>query len=193
MAKDSFKNTLSGLSYRDQRDGHSYTLITLGQRLWTAENLRYYSAFGTFGLRNCNSNIRDYGGYYTWNDADEACPPGWKIPTVDEWHELYSTWKRKFQDLDFVKFASGSVIEEFGTLPMGGIGRLEDGLYNDATFTDVNTAAYFWAKSDGSFYGLKIFSITADGVKTFNPIGNEVCNLRVVKSFEKSPKDNANN
>lgn len=189
MTRDSLKNTLSGLSYRDQRDGHSYALITLGQHLWTAENLRYYSTFGTFGLRNCNSNIKDYGGYYTWNDVDEACPPGWKVPTVDEWHELYSAWKKQYQDLNFTTFASGNVIQEFGTLPMGGIGRLEDGLYNEATFTDVNTAAYFWAKSEGSFYGLKIFSITADGVKTFNPIGNEVCNLRVVKRLDKAAKE----
>lgn len=174
-----------GLFFKDPRDSRSYKVIVQGSRLWTAENLDFYSCdFGSSGIRK----NKDYGGYYTWNDVDEACPPGWKVPTVDEWHELYSAWKKQYQDLDFTTFASGNVIEAYGTLPMGGIGRLEDGLYNEATFANANTAAY-WAASEDSCCGLKIFCITADGIKTFNPIGNEVCNLRVVKRLDKAAKE----
>ena len=30
-----------------------------------------------------------YGGLYTWNVAKKSCPPGWHLPTKEEWEKLF--------------------------------------------------------------------------------------------------------
>ena len=89
----------SGKYIKDDRDGQSYSYVTLGSLDWFAQNLAYTGA----GLAYENSTILHplVGRYYTWVEAtggvsakglgagpQGACPEGWSVPTAEDWEDL---------------------------------------------------------------------------------------------------------
>ncbi len=90
-------------------EGQTYNTIVVGDRCWLKENLNV----GTMILSNQDqtnnsviekycygdlpANCETYGGFYQWKEAMQydatpgaqgICPPGWRIPTDDEWKML---------------------------------------------------------------------------------------------------------
>ncbi|MFH1937488.1 MAG: PKD-like domain-containing protein, partial [Bacteroidota bacterium] len=97
----------------DVRDGTSYPTVQIGAQCWLAANLNY----GTQVLHqvmhrdNCIPEKYCYlnqvarctseGGLYQWDEVMEyredpgvkgLCPPGWHIPTEDEWNILFANY-----------------------------------------------------------------------------------------------------
>ncbi len=68
-------------------DGQTYHTTIVGFQCWMTENLNFDTAnswcFGENSL-NCDT----YGRLYTWTAAKTACPPGWHLPSDDEWKTL---------------------------------------------------------------------------------------------------------
>lgn len=69
--------------FTDPRDGQQYWVGKFGQQVWMLENLNY-SIPNSVGF----SDSPQLGLYYTWESALNACPPGWHLPTDEEWIEL---------------------------------------------------------------------------------------------------------
>jgi uncharacterized protein (TIGR02145 family) len=88
-------------TFTDRRDGERYkTVQLLDGKEWFAENLRF----------NCVDSIsvnpewlrrqrlshyttydpHAYGRLYTWEAAQAACPPGWRVPSAGEWRNMLS-------------------------------------------------------------------------------------------------------
>ena len=55
---------------------------------WFRNNLAYTGV----GLAYENADVTSYpiGRFYTWDEAMEACPEGWRLPTAEEWIALGS-------------------------------------------------------------------------------------------------------
>jgi uncharacterized protein (TIGR02145 family) len=81
----------------DKRDGKKYVYVIIEELMWMAENVNYrmYDAFldkdfdsGCYG--NLQSNCEKMGRLYAFNiaGAGNACPEGWRLPTVAEWTKL---------------------------------------------------------------------------------------------------------
>ena len=78
-------------TFRDLRDGEEYAWVRIGEQVWMAENLRFSTPLGSMCWKNQEEECSIRGRLYTWDAAMEAAPPGWHLPSDEEWMELEMT------------------------------------------------------------------------------------------------------
>jgi len=78
-------------TFKDKRDGHMYSSIAIGKQVWMAENLKFLPASGAWAYNDSSDCIKVYGYLYEWNEAQTACPKGWRLPTADEFGILFES------------------------------------------------------------------------------------------------------
>ena len=94
------KPTILDNTFRDPRDGQVYKTIELNGQTWMAENLKFDVGEGCWFYGDDPKNGEKYGRLYTWEAAKKACPPGWRLPTDEEWKALaesfggYYDWEK---------------------------------------------------------------------------------------------------
>ncbi|MBQ9451483.1 MAG: hypothetical protein IJU34_09270 [Bacteroidales bacterium] len=69
--------------FEDPRDGRKYYWTLLGDKIWMRQNLAWTGAGKPYHL--CEAMTDVFGRYYTWEEAQTACPPGWHLPADAEW------------------------------------------------------------------------------------------------------------
>ncbi len=74
----------------DPRDGQTYNIITIGSQTWMAENLNFETE-DSYCYDNDNLICDKYGRLYKWDTALTICPPGWHLPSDDEWKLIEGT------------------------------------------------------------------------------------------------------
>ncbi|MDR1812995.1 MAG: fibrobacter succinogenes major paralogous domain-containing protein [Candidatus Fibromonas sp.] len=83
-------------TFTDPRDGKVYRTVKIGDQVWMAENLNF-DCPGSKYYDNDPENAEKYGRLYDWEMAKNICPPGWHLPSKEEWQTL-------------VNFAGGNII-----------------------------------------------------------------------------------
>ncbi|MCF8302008.1 MAG: hypothetical protein K9I94_01935 [Bacteroidales bacterium] len=99
-------------TFTDPRDGQEYEGVLIGDQCWMAENLNIGTMIpgeddmqdnGTiekYCYDDDEANCYEYGGLYQWDEIMQyttqqgtqgICPPGWHIPTDEEWMMLEGT------------------------------------------------------------------------------------------------------
>ena len=86
-------NRLGG-TFTDPRDSRKYPFTRIAGKDWMEKNLAYC------GFGKAYMSIKDsgydamtdiFGMYYTWEEAMQACPEGWRLPSDQEWTEMCQT------------------------------------------------------------------------------------------------------
>ena len=80
-------------------------------------------------------------GYYSWDEAQKACPRGWRLPTEAEWQELLDNTKYSFDDTlkqGVFKFEDGFELR----LPAAGCRYNSSGSSSGQTFY-----GYYWSST----------------------------------------------
>jgi uncharacterized protein (TIGR02145 family) len=95
-----------GNNFTDIRDNKTYPTVQLGSQCWMQTNLDFGITIDDFTQQtdNCISErylslVNSHLSFYQWNElmrytstpaSQGNCPPGWHIPTSDEWDQLLS-------------------------------------------------------------------------------------------------------
>lgn len=74
-------------TFTDNRDGKTYQTIELGATTWIAENMKFKTANAEEHISELTQTAYD-GYYYPFDEINEVCPTGFRIPTTKEW-EIY--------------------------------------------------------------------------------------------------------
>lgn len=158
-------------TFTDSRDGNVYKYVKIGDQIWMAENLRYlpsitapeinsvspcYYVYGYAGTNVATAktsfNCRTYGVLYNWAAAIAACPPGWHLPTDEEWTQLANYLGGKS--------VAGAKLKEIGTghwqdsyadvTNETGFTALPGGFRDlDGTFQSTGYRGYWWSATVG--------------------------------------------
>ncbi|MCR4859788.1 MAG: hypothetical protein K5910_03905 [Bacteroidales bacterium] len=78
--------TKTETTLEDGRDGRSYYTAEAGGLEWMRQNLAWTGAGRPFAL--CDAMTDVFGRFYTWEEAQNACPEGWRLPTDADWTAL---------------------------------------------------------------------------------------------------------
>ena len=167
--------TLPGCSSSDlvSYDGYDYSVVTIGNQCWFAENLRttvyadssaipeitsndtWINSFGAFcAYGNLISNVEAYGllyNYYAVENPAGLCPSGWHVPTDGEWYELENYISSQgYSGTEGTALRStsgwsngGNGTDDFGFSALPGGFRLN----NDGSFSDAGSYGGWWSSS----------------------------------------------
>lgn len=170
-------------SMTDSRDKKVYRTVKIGEQLWMAENLDYTDSILTPNLKGKSScykkkeaNCAVAGRLYTWDAAIDSadcsdkycylpdtvygiCPPGWHIPTKNEWNALLVEVGGQNNAGLILKSQTGWYGEGNGTDAFG-FSALPVGYMNLSESFDEGRYAFFWSATDYSGYHAYIMYLT---------------------------------
>ncbi|MEI6899489.1 MAG: FISUMP domain-containing protein, partial [Bacteroidota bacterium] len=103
-----------GNNFTDIRDNHSYPTVKIGSQCWFSKNLDYGLFTSAIQVQRDNCIAEKYcysdnpvnctllGALYQWDEmmvfdpieeGQGFCPPGWHIPSENEWNTLFKNYQ----------------------------------------------------------------------------------------------------
>jgi len=156
--------------FTDPRNGVKYKTVIIANKIWLAQNLEILKSDNSWIIRN-DPNTRKYGALYDWVGAKWACPPGWHLPSKDEWDQL----------INYLGENAGGKLKEQGTSHWQspnvgatnetGFTALPAGVrFPDGDFLNFGQSAVFWSSTetnDGKVFYAEL-SYHLDGCRIIN-------------------------
>jgi len=143
----------------DTRDGRAYKTISIGGKIWMAENLNYKTSSGSWCYygNDDSSNCEKYGGkLYDWNTAMKVCPSGWHLPSREEWKDIVieagdsSAAGKKLKSANGWKIGNGTDNYGFAAFPGGYRANTGNG------FDNAGNGGNWWTSTENSPYAYSI-------------------------------------
>jgi uncharacterized protein (TIGR02145 family) len=163
-------------SFTDARDGKTYKIVIIGNQIWMAENLNYYTSSGSSYYNNDSATYaKTYGRLYNWATAQNVSPAGWHLPNEAEWTILFN----KFGGIT----VAGGKLKETGTSHWdspntgatneSGFGALPGGVcYSSVSYMKMHAEGCFWsstASTENNEYAF-FFILNYDAGKIFTNV-----------------------
>ena len=159
-------------SYTDERDGNSYYFAEGGGLQWMKSNLIWDGAGTSFEKCTSPAVSAVFGRYYTWEEAQTACPEGWRLPSDKDWVALAGEYVSEAEEGKDIPGFAGHLMENiyfngarmweywrdvaidnttgFCAAPFG-YALLGDG---NGKFTGLDRYAVFWTSSEEDDMGV---------------------------------------
>lgn len=139
-------------TFTDPRDGQVYKTVKIGNQVWLAENFRY-KCDGSYAYDDDNKNIKKYGRLYTWDAAMKCAPPGWHLPSREEWNNLQGYVEANANAEAGTALKSETGWEKWDGVPQGtdefGFCALPAGYRNYiGDFRVLGKYAFFWSSTE---------------------------------------------
>jgi uncharacterized protein (TIGR02145 family) len=83
----SFK-TLQPEWFTDSRDNQKYLVRTYDKYTWMIENLNFHLPGSRYYANDSALYAQEFGRLYSYSQACDACPPGWRLPSSHDWDNL---------------------------------------------------------------------------------------------------------
>lgn len=179
----------------------TYNTVQIGTQCWLRENLDVGTmVFGSQNQTN-NGTIEKYcygndpakcdtfGGLYQWNEAMQyntagggqgICPPGWHVPTLEE-----------FQTLSATVNGDGNALKAIGQGSLGGVGTNISGFsvllagerLDDGSFLQVGYSGLFWSSTqfDATFAQRLYLNNANPNINLYYPRKNYGFSIRCIK------------
>jgi len=174
-------------SFTDPRDGQEYKTVKLADRWWMAQNFNFDTT-GSYCFDKNPSNCEIYGRLYTLGIARMAAPPGWHLPTDNEWRILEAYLgipEEELFSLGFRGINAGELL-----LSDDGVGfkaLLSGYLYYRwaERFYSLNANTYFWTSSydqnQAKYWVRQLATISAGIERTTMYGGQYAFSVRYIK------------
>lgn len=140
-------------TFTDPRDGRIYKTVKIGTQTWMAENMAYKDSVSCWAYGKNQMNIVDYGYIYNWEAAQRVSPPGWHLPTKEEWTTLTdylggkdadAGTKMKSNHTDRDATSNGTDESGFNGFPAGFFNSLS------GNFQGLNSNWWWWSVTEFS-------------------------------------------
>jgi uncharacterized protein (TIGR02145 family) len=190
----------------DPRDGNVYKTVQIGTQIWFAENLRYAGNIphvpseedwnAIFNQNNpipspawCNlennpDNDLLYGKLYNGYAMKTGvlCPPGWHIPSLDEWLIFYD-YLGGSQTIvgDKIRSVTGWEGNNFGATNESGFSGILSSLRDVFGKFYPNHWARYWTSSLNDLRGGSVLELSTAGVSIFDVKMNYGHSCRCIK------------
>jgi uncharacterized protein (TIGR02145 family) len=171
-------DTLITGTFIDERDGHAYKWVKIGDQFWMAENLNYETSSGSWVHKKDSSYGSIYGRLYNWETAKQSCPSGWHLPSFEEWTKL-------IEYLGGKSIAGGKLKEEGtahwespnkGATNETGFSGLPGGYHNDLNAIRAIGSWGQWYSATHEFFGfydcIRYVSLSRKSTKLGDHVGN---------------------
>lgn len=137
-------------TFKDSRDGNTYKTVKIGKQVWLAENLNWEGAGVCYN--DDPAMGAKYGRLYNWDEAMKAVPPGWHLPTREEWHELIDFTGNGNRDASKVLKAAkeGNSNDEYGFSAMLGGFCIGPSVcvIGSGPFFDIGECGSWWSSTE---------------------------------------------
>lgn len=144
-------------SFVDPRDGIEYKTVKIGNQIWMAENLKY-KCKDSYSYKDNKLNDENYGRLYTFYSLKNATPPGWHIPSAEEWDTMlqYVNEHKESNACGTCLKANHSCWKCKDAVPLGtnqfGFSAWAAGYKDSMTFYhDQGYEAHFWCDYEDEF------------------------------------------
>ena len=131
------------------------------------------------------SNLTSYGYLYNWyavNDSRKLCPTGWHVPSDGDWNQLRDNLNPDAGNK--LKSTKNYWTPNTGNNNSSGFSALPGGSrFNDGSFIDIGTYAYFWSATEfdtsNAWYSL-LTALNSD-LRRFSYLKSQGASVRCLK------------
>lgn len=97
-------------TFVDPRDGKAYIYSTIDGTDWMRQNLAWEGSGVAFSCEEAMYDI--FGTYYTWEEAQVACPEGWRLPNDADMVALGKKYGTDPQPASHINNMAGDLLED---------------------------------------------------------------------------------
>ena len=125
----------------DDRDGQTYKTVKIGPQVWMAENLNFETE-NSECFHDSAIYCSQYGRFYTWTEAMNACPDGWHLPAVEAFDSLAIAVGGRVVAGKMLLSADNGGVDAYGFGAFGIGFSHRNGHYN------IDSLSRFWTSSE---------------------------------------------